>query len=186
MIALDTRITLFLFQAVPAYVTAGNIVFAAEYAPIILALGAFLYVLLHPVLYRRAYEILMNAIIAAVLARYGFTALIRALIPRERPFLALHLQPLVSEHSSSFPSAHAAILFAITGILFYYEKRFALFFGAVSIIICIARVAAGVHYPSDIIVGACVGLLSGALAYRYATRHLRTLLRRYGFTVKNG
>ncbi len=59
---------------------------------------------------------------------------------------------------SSFPSSHAATAFAAAGVVAmrYPALRLPLF--ALATLIAVSRVYLGVHYPLDVIAGACLGL----------------------------
>ena len=60
----------------------------------------------------------------------------------------------------SFPSGHASFIFALAAaVLFYYPKISILFFIA-AILTGLGRIIAGVHYPSDILAGAVIGIIT--------------------------
>lgn len=84
---------------------------------------------------------------------------------RSRPFEGGGVQEILFHRPDySFPSDHATLLFAIA-MSFYlggYKKLSYLIF-LLAVIIGAARVAAGVHYPSDIIAGAVVGIIAAYL-----------------------
>ena len=86
--------------------------------------------------------------------------IIRKFFPRPRPFLAHQVVQLIAKDSEkSFPSGHAAAFFAIAMAVYFYDKKagYALFIAAV--LISLARVVAGIHYPTDIIGGAVLGVI---------------------------
>ncbi len=106
------------------------------------------------------------AVAGALIARFGVVEIIRHYYHRPRPFLVLHLPHLLSDTSYSFPSGHTIFLFALaTGVLFV-NKRFAYFLYAAGLIVGIARVAGGVHYPSDILGGMALGMITGFAVYK--------------------
>lgn len=92
-------------------------------------------------------------------------------INRPRPAVFYHdviaFNVLVDQ--ASFPSLHTAVAFGIAAIfwLMHYRK---LAVGSLilAIIIALSRVAAGVHYPTDIIAGAILGFGAAWLVYREA------------------
>ena len=116
--------------------------------------------------------------------------------PRPRPYVAhpgdAHLF-IAPSGDSSFPSDHATAAFAIAVSLVLRSRRVGWFALAIAVVLAIARVAVGTHYPSDVIGGALLGtgaalllrlpptrgrlhLLAdwaGALYERIATRALR-------------
>jgi undecaprenyl-diphosphatase len=65
------------------------------------------------------------------------------------------------EHWSSFPSDTATYLFVVTACLWAVSRPFGLLFGVFSACVALARVYFGIHYPSDILVGALLGLAVG-------------------------
>lgn len=112
-----------------------------------------------------------------------FTALlvtnaIAVLVQRTRPFLqsgdALYqvnalIPPPVT---ASFPSGHTATAFALASAVFYANRRLGILAYAAAVIIGFARIAVGVHYPTDVVAGALVGLASFA-AVRFCHERLR-------------
>lgn len=71
-----------------------------------------------------------------------------------------------------FPSCHAANSFAIVAALsvFTQSKRFAAILVAWAIFVCFTRMYLGVHYPSDILVGSCIGAAIGT-SCAYAAKY---------------
>lgn len=94
----------------------------------------------------------------------GLNYAVKAGVRRERPAIEGH-PPLARAPSKlSFPSAHATSSLAAATALGRVEPRargplFALAGG-----ICLSRPYLGMHYPSDVLAGAALGLLIGALA----------------------
>ena len=120
-------------------------------------------------------EIAIVSLASALVARFGITELIRFFYLRPRPFEALAdvNQLLFREGGGSFPSGHAAFSFALAAVItFYYPKTGILFFVA-AILISFARIAAGVHWPSDILGGAMIGISTGFLVHAIIKRFLR-------------
>jgi membrane-associated phospholipid phosphatase len=58
---------------------------------------------------------------------------------------------------TSMPSSHAANWFAATMILFIYYRRSVWFMLPAALVVSFSRIYNGVHYPSDVIVGAVLG-----------------------------
>ena len=92
-----------------------------------------------------------------------------------RPFDALSsVTPLVTESGYAFPSGHATFFMALASVLWYYHKYLGLFFGLSAVLIGIASITAGVHWPIDILGGLFLGLAIGTTAYKL----VRSLLER--------
>jgi membrane-associated phospholipid phosphatase len=100
---------------------------------------------------------------AAGMAAYVTARLIAFSVDADRPFatfLPVHGIPGAFEGLrtyGSFPSDHAALLGALPVALLYWSKRAAGLWAAVSVLLVVARVAVGFHYPSDMVVGAAIG-----------------------------
>ena len=107
----------------------------------------------------------------AILSRVVITETIRLLWDRARPFAELGFRPLV-EHSASasFPSGHATFFFALSGVVFAYNKKMGTLFFLLSAVIVVSRVMAGIHWPSDILGGAAIGIGSAYLVMRLLNR----------------
>ena len=102
---------------------------------------------------------------AALVARFGVAELIRFAYHRPRPYVALRIPHLLSDSAYSFPSGHTIFLFALAVAVYGIHKKFAYWLFAAGVLIGAARVAAGVHYPSDILGGAVLGTLTGYLVF---------------------
>lgn len=63
--------------------------------------------------------------------------------------------------ASSFPSDHAVMFFALATGIFLISKRLGVFsFLYVFFVICFPRMYLGLHYPTDILAGAVVGIIT--------------------------
>ena len=81
---------------------------------------------------------------------------------RARPFVEHDLNLLFYRPTdSSFPANAAAIGFAIATAVFLRRRRLGLALYGVAALYGFARVYAGVHYPTDVLGGAAIGLAMG-------------------------
>jgi undecaprenyl-diphosphatase len=119
---------------------------------------------------------LMQDILAlgvTVASVYGTTSVLRDLVGRIRPLWELNAPHLLIQTLPSFPSGHTSFLFGLATFIYAYgEKRFAVFLYVCALLVGLARIAAGVHYPLDIVGGALVGVLT-ALAVQFVFTHAR-------------
>ncbi|MEK7604627.1 MAG: phosphatase PAP2 family protein [Patescibacteria group bacterium] len=137
-----------------------NVIFflASTLAYVLIAL--FLIILVTFVQEQRArLELFTTAFIATVFARFGVTELIRLGYHRPRPFVDLVANPLFTDPAWSFPSGHATFFFALSTVVYLSHRGWGVLFFTLSVVMTVARVAAGVHYPSDVIGGAIIGIL---------------------------
>jgi membrane-associated phospholipid phosphatase len=94
----------------------------------------------------------------AIGLNYGIKLIVR----RPRPVLE-GLPPLGGAPSSlSFPSAHALSSFAVATAMFRVDPATAGTF-AVAIALSLGRPYLGMHYPSDVLVGALLGVVLGLI-----------------------
>lgn len=111
-------------------------------------------------------------VVMSVLSALAVKAIINFAIGRERPFMAhpdLEALPLAVS-GTSFPSGHTLMAFAIAGSLWFSRVRpWAVWAMVAACLIALARVFAGVHYPTDIVAGAAVGLFSAWYLHREAS-----------------
>lgn len=101
-------------------------------------------------------------IVFSFLITSGIAFLIKEIVDRARPYLALNLpKPPLDALGSSFPSAHAAVVFAM---LPFFEKEYpkAKYLWIIfALLICFIRIYFPIHYLSDILFGALIGYLIG-------------------------
>ena len=92
----------------------------------------------------------------------GFNYAVKLVVRRPRPVLE-GLPPLGGAPSSlSFPSAHATSSFAVATAMTRVDPLGALAF-VLALALALGRPYLGMHYPSDVLVGAGLGVLLGLL-----------------------
>ncbi len=166
MSALDTQLLYALNALVGHSPLLDNlIVFCGDYLAYILGVSFFVLVAFSAYPRRRQFEIILLGGLAAVIARFGIDEIIRLFIHRPRPFSVLPVHYLFTDSSWSFPSGHASFFFALSAVLYLYNRKWGTWFFIISTVIVLGRVVAGVHYPSDILGGAVVGVVTGYFTY---------------------
>ena len=138
-------------------------IYFAEYFGYVLILSLLLFL---AVRFRKYFKMIIETIISAILARFVIVELIRWIWQRPRPFVENHVNSLLIHNAAAFPSGHAAFFFALSTVVYFYNKKFGILFFLASFLICLSRVFVGIHWPSDILAGAVVGILSGWLIHK--------------------
>ena len=116
------------------------------------------------------------SVAAAFIARYLVKGAIVFALPRPRPFVDLvTVHPLISslswENMQSFPSGHTIFLFALATTLYGFNKKIGTGAFVISAIIGISRIYVGVHWPSDILGGAILGILTGFFVFHFYKKY---------------
>lgn len=114
---------------------------------------------------RERRQILLAAAISFVIA-FVLGHIIAYADPRTRPFVVLSLKPLFPhDPTASFPSDHTILGCALSWpFVFRWPRRSWLLIVWV-LLVGFARVAAGVHYPTDILGSAVIALVPAAAGY---------------------
>lgn len=143
------------------------IVFFASYLQYFLV-AAFLLILYFSAYSKREkIYIFLTTVVSVIVARLVVTEFIRFLYHRSRPFIDHQLHTLISENRWSFPSGHSAFFFAMAAAIYLYNKKWGAGFFIAAILMNISRVIAGVHYPSDILGGLIVGILTAYVVFYF-------------------
>jgi undecaprenyl-diphosphatase len=117
-------------------------------------------------------ERIIISVISCMIAIFVGRLLARVLPFRLRPLVNPNLEQFYNNKSmadsfdmaSSFPSDHAVMFFALATGIFLISKKLGLFsYLYVLFVICFPRVYLGLHYPTDILTGAAVGILTSLL-----------------------
>lgn len=137
-------------------------VFFADYLVYFLLAGAALIYFLIKKKERFRYVLVIGS--SVILSRLAITELIRLIWHRSRPFVDYQVNQII-EHSvsGSFPSGHVAFLFALAMAVYFFNKKWGIVFLILGLLVGLARVFVGIHYPLDILGGMVVGILSAII-----------------------
>jgi undecaprenyl-diphosphatase len=85
---------------------------------------------------------------------------------RPRPFVAMHFAPLFPHApNNSFPSSTTAFVAVVAVIAVLAWGRLGLVFWLGTVVVAVGCVYVGVHYVSDVIVGAALGAACGTVTW---------------------
>lgn len=135
-------------------------IFFAEYSGYFLILFFLLFLFFSGFPKRQKIKIFLLAFSSMIIARFGVVSLIRFFYHRPRPFIDYGVNQLIVNDGFSFPSGHAALFFALAAIIYFYNKKLGWAFFAAAFLMGLSRVISGVHYPTDIVAGAIIGIVS--------------------------
>ena len=98
--------------------------------------------------------------------------LLKNLVMRPRPYTMIpELHALVTAADWSFPSGHSTSSIAAAFVMFReLPRNIGVPALVLAVIICLSRLYVGVHYPTDVLCGAAIGLLSAVCAMHLAER----------------
>lgn len=102
--------------------------------------------------------------------------ILKPLIARSRPFYNYDvIMNIPKPHGFSFPSGHSASSFVSAFIIYKLNKKFGIIAYFVASLIAFSRLYNFVHYPSDVICGIILGLITSSLIYysfkKYFKKH---------------
>ena len=102
---------------------------------------------------------------------------ISAIYVRQRPFVADSGVHLLVPHSADggMPSHHMVFMAALVATVWYYDRKAATLFAFLTLLTGLARVVAGIHYPSDILVGMIIGVVVVIAYRRFLTKDVLSL-----------
>ena len=121
-------------------------------------------------LFRRTRKIGVIAASGLLMSYLVNNVILKNLVARTRPYEVIEgLTYLVEKpHDLSFPSGHAAVSFVIAVILFRrLPKTIGIPAFVLAVLVSLSRLYLGVHYPTDVLVGALSGSVLAYLADRY-------------------
>ena len=126
--------------------------------------GVALIMLLAPKAYRKMSGILLMAGLTFV---YNICNVLKLVVERPRPFLVLKdVSTVFTTGGFSFPSTHSAMVFMAAVILARCFRTKPVFY-ILATIVSLSRIYLGLHYPSDVLAGAVIGVFIGSVMVHF-------------------
>ncbi len=121
--------------------------------------------------YRRCSITMLIGLIAGVLIGNLF---IKNAVRRDRPCWIIELQNMLIDNPQdfSFPSGHTLSSFCAAAILFYYDKRLGIPSFGIAALIAFSRMYLYVHFPTDIVGGALLGIVIACLTIKITDKYI--------------
>lgn len=145
-------------------------IFFASYLQYILVAGFLIIACLENSWQRRVQSIAAG-FLSALIGRGIIAPIFYFFIDRQRPFVIFpDITSLITHGATNaFPSGHAMVFFGLAIVMYLLGGNFrtwSYIYAIFALLIGIARIFVGVHYPLDIVGGLLVGTLSAWLAMR--------------------
>lgn len=130
--------------------------------------GGLIFILIGTFLLMRKEDRKLGFTIAFSLLLCGIigNGILKPLIARTRPYIAYNIPIIVKPPTGySFPSGHTYSAFAAAIAVYKYKKNFGIFLFLFAILMGFSRMYLFVHYPTDVLAGAVLGIVIGNLSY---------------------
>lgn len=76
-------------------------------------------------------------------------------------------------HRNSFPSGHTEIAVAVSTFMFIQVKKYWYLYIFFAVFSGFYRIYAGSHFPSDVFVGALIGIVSAYIIVELSKKHIK-------------
>jgi len=142
--------------------------FVAHILPYLVIIGAFVFLLFHHDIIKSKnpfYELIKKWKEISIAFFSGASAwvvatIIKMIVKAPRPYLIFpDISPLLSKTDFSFPSGHATFFMALGVAIYLSHKKAGVIFIILALLIGLARIITGVHFPVDIFVGFILGII---------------------------
>lgn len=100
-------------------------------------------------------------------AAFLFTTIIRKVKNEPRPYEKYTIRPLIprEKKGESFPSRHTLSILIIAMAFLYINIALGILFLLLGVLLGIVRVAAGIHFPRDVIAAALISIIFGLIGF---------------------
>lgn len=117
--------------------------------------------------WRKCLYLFSSGLLSVILSRGIVTELIRFFYHRSRPFIELNLSGIDYPDTGSLPSGHMTFLIPLSLLIWHEDKKLGKWFLISTLLIGLGRIAVGLHWPTDILLGIAVGIASFYLIRKF-------------------
>jgi undecaprenyl-diphosphatase len=145
------------------------IIFGAKYLFVLVALAGV------GVVFRKKEQRLRLGLVAliALPIAYALARLVGVVFTHPQPFAVEGFEPLVPhEIDNSFPSDHVALAGVFASVAFLADRRTGLALWALTLLVGLSRMLAGLHWGVDIVMAAALAVLVVAVTHRLVEKYL--------------
>ncbi len=106
-------------------------------------------------------------------------SIIKKVLERERPYKILESINTfgIELKDYSFPSGHTTAGFTIATVLSFNIPSLSILFYLIALTIGISRMYLGVHYPTDVVAGMILGILTSTIVHFKLLTHIENLMK---------
>ncbi len=104
--------------------------------------------------------VLLIVLLAVATSDVTVNRILKPLLHRVRPCNVVEGAHLLLGKKSSFsmPSSHATNFFTMATVFSYFYRKYQIIFWFLAALVAYSRIAVGVHYPFDVLVGSLLGI----------------------------
>jgi undecaprenyl-diphosphatase len=123
--------------------------------------------IIYPLRKKRIYSRTIFQDISPIVVTSLVVVIIKYFSHIERPFVSLGFIPFVMQPDTygSFPSFHSSVFATFALTIFFHHRKFGIFLLSLLPLVMIGRIAIGVHWLSDVVIGAILGLFIAYLLH---------------------